>query len=88
MRNVRPALWFDAVLLAVFVAVTVALARRTPVLAVDLPGRGTHPAAPGTVDFAACAATVTADIDEAGFADVVLVGHSLAGCSMPAPSTS
>jgi pimeloyl-ACP methyl ester carboxylesterase len=55
-----------------------------PVLAVDLPGRGRHPAAPGTVDFAACAVAVAADVDEAGFDEVVLVGHSLAGCSMPA----
>jgi pimeloyl-ACP methyl ester carboxylesterase len=51
---------------------------------VDLPGRGRHPAAPGSVNFAACAASVVADIDEAGFDEVVLVGHSLAGCSMPA----
>jgi membrane-associated phospholipid phosphatase len=36
MRNVRPAWWFDLVLLALFVAVTVALALRTPLLSVDL----------------------------------------------------
>jgi pimeloyl-ACP methyl ester carboxylesterase len=52
-------------------------------LAVDLPGRGAHPAPLDTVDFAACAASVRDDIDAAGFDDVVLVGHSLAGCSMP-----
>jgi pimeloyl-ACP methyl ester carboxylesterase len=54
-----------------------------PVLAVDLPGRGAHPAPLDTVDFAACATSVRNDIDAAGFDDVVLVGHSLAGCSMP-----
>ena len=30
------------------------------------------------------AASVAADVDAAGFDDVILVGHSLAGCSMPA----
>jgi len=54
-----------------------------PVLAVDLPGRGAHPAAPAEVDLAACAAAVAADVDAAGFDEIVLVGHSLAGCSMP-----
>ncbi len=54
-----------------------------PSLAVDLPGRGRHPALPSEVTFAACAASVAADVDAAGFDEVVLVGHSLAGCSMP-----
>jgi pimeloyl-ACP methyl ester carboxylesterase len=52
--------------------------------AVDLPGRGAHPADLRTVTFADCAESVRADIDAAGFDDVVLAGHSLAGCSMPA----
>jgi pimeloyl-ACP methyl ester carboxylesterase len=55
-----------------------------PALAVDLPGRGRHPAPPESVTFAACATSVAADVDEAGFDEIVLVGHSLAGCSMPA----
>jgi pimeloyl-ACP methyl ester carboxylesterase len=55
-----------------------------PVLAVDLPGRGAHPADPASVTLAGAAASVVADIDAAGFDSVVLVGHSLAGCSMPA----
>jgi pimeloyl-ACP methyl ester carboxylesterase len=55
-----------------------------PALAVDLPGRGKHPAPLEAVDFAACAASVGEDMDAAGFEEVVLVGHSLAGCSMPA----
>lgn len=55
-----------------------------PSLAVDLPGRGVHPADLRTVTFAACAESVLADVDAAGFRDIVLAGHSLAGCSMPA----
>src|SRR5262249_9208919 len=54
-----------------------------PSLAVDLPGRGAHPDDLRSVTLAACAASVCADIDAAGFDEVVLVGHSLAGCSMP-----
>jgi pimeloyl-ACP methyl ester carboxylesterase len=55
-----------------------------PSLAVDLPGRGVHPAPLASVTFASCADSVRADIDAARYEDVVLVGHSLAGCSMPA----
>ncbi|MGO8859645.1 MAG: alpha/beta fold hydrolase [Acidimicrobiales bacterium] len=55
-----------------------------PVLAIDLPGRGAHPAPLASVDFAYCAASVRDDVDAAGFDSVLLVGHSLAGCSMPA----
>jgi pimeloyl-ACP methyl ester carboxylesterase len=54
------------------------------VLAVDLPGRGMHPAPLESVDFRTCGESVRDDIDAAGFDEVVLVGHSLAGCSMPA----
>ena len=57
---------------------------RGPVLAVDLPGRGAHPAPLRSVTIGSAAASVVADVDAAGFDDVVLVGHSLAGCSMPA----
>jgi len=55
-----------------------------PVLAVDLPGRGRHPAPLDQVTLRYAAASVAADVDVAGFDDIVLVGHSLAGCSMPA----
>jgi pimeloyl-ACP methyl ester carboxylesterase len=55
-----------------------------PSLAVDLPGRGAHPAPLGSVTLAACAESVRSDIDAAGYDAVVLTGHSLAGCSMPA----
>jgi pimeloyl-ACP methyl ester carboxylesterase len=54
-----------------------------PVLAVDLPGRGAHPVPLESVTIAGCAASLVADVDEAGFDDIVLVGHSLAGCTMP-----
>jgi len=54
-----------------------------PSIAVDLPGRGAHPADLRTVTFADCADSVRADADAAGYEDVVLAGHSLAGCSMP-----
>jgi pimeloyl-ACP methyl ester carboxylesterase len=54
------------------------------VLAVDLPGRGAHPAPFDQVTFDACAASIRADVDAAGIDRFVLVGHSLAGCSMPA----
>ena len=37
-----------------------------------------------SVGFDDCAASVRSDIDAAGFDSVVRVGHSLAGCSMPA----
>ena len=53
-------------------------------LAVDLPGRGAHPAHLESVTFADCADSVLSDIGAAGFEEVMLVGHSLAGCSMPA----
>ncbi len=55
-----------------------------PWIAVDLPGRGSNPAELRSVDIQSCATSITADIDETGFDDVVLVGHSLAGCSIPA----
>ena len=55
-----------------------------PSLAVDLPGRGAHPADLRLVTLAACATSVRDDVDAVGYDEIVLVGHSLAGCSMPA----
>lgn len=55
-----------------------------PAIAVDLPGRGRRPAPLASVTFATCAEAIVEDVDAAGFDEVVLVGHSLAGCSMPA----
>ena len=54
-----------------------------PAIAVDLPGRGERPADLATVTLADCAAAIAEDVDRAGFDDIVLVGHSLAGCSLP-----
>src|SRR5207253_10685012 len=55
-----------------------------PAIAVDLAGRGAHPADLLDVTFASCAESVRDDVDAAGFEAIVLAGHSLAGCSMPA----
>ncbi|HEY7106082.1 MAG TPA: alpha/beta hydrolase [Acidimicrobiia bacterium] len=55
-----------------------------PAIAVDLPGRGAHPAPLDRVTFADCAEAVRNDVDGAAFDEILLVGHSLAGCSMPA----
>lgn len=55
-----------------------------PALAVDLPGRGKHPAPLESVTLESAGASIAADVDAVGFDEVVLVGHSLAGCSMPA----
>lgn len=55
-----------------------------PAIAVDLPGRGRRPVDLRSVDINSCAAAIVADIDDAGFDQVVLAGHSMAGCSIPA----
>jgi pimeloyl-ACP methyl ester carboxylesterase len=54
-----------------------------PTLAVDLPGRGSHPMDLDEVTIEVSADSVLADIDAAGFDRVVLVGHSLAGVTLP-----
>lgn len=53
------------------------------VLAVDLPGRGRKPADLATSTLTAWADSVVADVDEAGFDDIVIVGHSMAGLTVP-----
>ena len=54
------------------------------VLAVDLPGRGRRADVDlRTVTLADCAAAVVADIEARGLTDVVLVGHSFAGVTVP-----
>jgi pimeloyl-ACP methyl ester carboxylesterase len=53
-------------------------------LAVDLPGRGTRAGADlGTVTLADCADAVREDIEAKDLRDVVLVGHSFAGVTIP-----
>jgi len=54
-----------------------------PTLAVDLPGRGVHPAPMEEVTLEACVRSVVSDLDASGFGRVVLVGHSLGGATVP-----
>jgi pimeloyl-ACP methyl ester carboxylesterase len=54
------------------------------VLAVDLPGRGTRAEVGlGTVTLADCADAVREDVEAKDLRDVVLVGHSFAGVTVP-----
>ena len=65
------------------------LARQAPelrVLAIDLPGRGSRPADLETVTVADWVNSVVADIADAGLGDVVVVGHSMAGLTVPGSS--
>jgi pimeloyl-ACP methyl ester carboxylesterase len=62
------------------------LAVRSPelrTLAVDLPGRAGKPADLATVTIADWVNSVVADIEDAGCGDVVVVGHSMAGLTVP-----
>jgi pimeloyl-ACP methyl ester carboxylesterase len=52
-------------------------------LAVDLPGRGSKPGDLEKLTLRDFAASVVADIDAAGLRRVVLVGHSMAGLTIP-----
>jgi len=51
-------------------------------VAVDLPGRGRNPADLASVTLDDCVAAVLAAADEAGFARIALVGHSLGGVTI------
>jgi pimeloyl-ACP methyl ester carboxylesterase len=53
-----------------------------PVIAVDLPGRGSRPADVDAVTLDDCVQAVLADADAAAFDRFVLVGHSLAGLTI------
>ncbi|MCW2649183.1 MAG: putative hydrolase, alpha/beta fold family protein [Mycobacterium sp.] len=62
------------------------LKRQAPelrVLAVDLPGHGNKPGDLETVTVTDWVDSVVADIDDAGLGDVVVVGHSMAGLTVP-----
>jgi pimeloyl-ACP methyl ester carboxylesterase len=52
-------------------------------LAVDLPGRAGRPGDLETLSIADFAASVVADIETAGLSHVTLVGHSMAGLTIP-----
>ena len=67
-----------------------AITRRAPdvpVLAVDLPGRGSSPVPLAGLTVGRCVDEVIRQIDDAGLDDVVLVGHSLAGVILPGVAT-
>jgi len=53
------------------------------VLAVDLPGRKSEPGDLATLTIADCVSSVVRQIDEAGADVVILVGHSMAGITLP-----
>jgi pimeloyl-ACP methyl ester carboxylesterase len=55
----------------------------TAVLAVDLPGRGSTPGDLASVTIADNVASVVAQVERAGLDEVVLVGHSMAGITLP-----
>jgi pimeloyl-ACP methyl ester carboxylesterase len=62
------------------------LSRQTtglPVLAIDLPGRGNRPADLAAVTICDWVNSAVADIDDAGLGDVVVVGHSMGGLTVP-----
>jgi pimeloyl-ACP methyl ester carboxylesterase len=52
-------------------------------LAVDLPGHGRTPGDLATATIDEWVDSVVADIDRAGLGDVVIVGHSMAGVTVP-----
>ncbi len=56
---------------------------QTPAITVDLPGRGSRPADLSRVGLDDFAAAVAEDIAATGWERVVLVGHSLAGLTVP-----
>lgn len=64
----------------------VELRRQEPglrVLAVDLPGRRNKPGSLATATIAEWVDSVVADIEQARLGDVVIVGHSMAGVTVP-----
>ena len=54
-----------------------------PALALDLPGRGARPADLDAVTCDSFADSAAADIERAGLSDAILVGHSMAGLTLP-----
>ena len=56
---------------------------RSPAVAVDLPGRGSRPDDLAKVTIDDFAAAVVSEIESRDLHDVVLVGHSLAGLTLP-----
>jgi pimeloyl-ACP methyl ester carboxylesterase len=63
------------------------LAPELTVLAVDLPGRRGKPGDLWTLTIADWVNSVVADIDDAGLNEIVIVGHSMAGLTVPGAVT-
>jgi pimeloyl-ACP methyl ester carboxylesterase len=59
------------------------LAPELPVLAVDMPGHGSTPGDLTTVTIAECVRSAVDQIENAGLREVIVVGHSLAGLTVP-----
>jgi pimeloyl-ACP methyl ester carboxylesterase len=55
----------------------------SPAVAIDLPGRGSRPGDLAAITLDDFAASAVADIDATGWDRVLLVGHSLAGLTLP-----
>jgi pimeloyl-ACP methyl ester carboxylesterase len=54
-----------------------------PVLAVDMPGHGTTPGDLTTVGIADCVRSAVEQVEAAGLGEMIVVGHSLAGLTVP-----
>ena len=59
------------------------IAPELPVLAVDMPGHGTTPGDLTTVTIPDCVRSAVEQIENAGLDEVIVVGHSLAGLTVP-----
>lgn len=57
-------------------------------LSVDLPGHGDEPGDLATLTIEQCVDSVVRQIDDAGLDRVVLVGHSMAGITLPGVATA
>ena len=63
------------------------LAPDVPVVAVDLPGRGTRPGDLMAYSIEGCVDAIIEQADDAGLAEFVLVGHSASGMVLPAAAS-
>jgi pimeloyl-ACP methyl ester carboxylesterase len=59
------------------------LAPELQVLAVDMPGHGATPGDLTTVTIAECVRSAVEQVEDAGLGDMIVVGHSLAGLTVP-----
>lgn len=59
------------------------LAPAVPVLAIDMPGHGSTPGDLTTISIADCVRSAVSQVEAAGLGEVIVVGHSLAGLTVP-----